>query len=841
LGSCFVGITVLAALDVCGAAMPHLPALDPYRRAIVSAPLVLEPRHSIDFLEMDGAITDEEIAYTVSLWQAAEFHVDGTSAFGYAPGEGTQVGARHSADVDEPAWSLSVAELNRQLAAWRAGRYRENTNAWDGFAPVWSQPYELDERLSGAIIMYVDGASPTPTPPYDSLMTAAHTIQEAVDLAVAGTVIRVAPGIYGTGAASTPHGQARVVLTNAVVLESLEGPERTAIIGQADPPLRGVIMDHPEAVLRGFTVAAGKSPGSGDTLAQRNGGGILGLALTSISDCRIIDSSALPWGSGGGMALHSVSGVVQRIELSGNEAYAGGGVIVLWGQNTHLEQARVYGNAADVFGGGLVVDNSRRIRNVLAYDNQASLHGGGVVLWNNADLWNATVTRNSAPAAAGVMFLGQGSRVFNSIITSNQGGNIHAADEVTAATVAHVCSTAITHAGIAVSNLLESVPGFMKPAVDDFRILDPQDAVLGIGLFADWMVDGVDLDGAPRLTTDGTVSLGAYERGQTVVTLTAPETLTAGETFDLDLRVQWRADVPLGALAFAFDLPANWHLEAVTGDAAPALKGNELVFLGENSGSIVTAVVAVVTDSLTTGEVTVDAAVSWQLFGMSETVTDDPVMVTMASMAPQSELQVRAFAGSNGLASPELQTVSPGESASVLVEADAYHYIEDLRVDSNVVTEALGQESFTVLIDSVTAETDVYVSFAPYTTVYDVPLHWLSEYGLTNQVPEDAVLEDHDGDGVPTWKEFIAGTSPVDSGNVFVLDAIHEPESMGASSLVWSSVSGRVYHVYRTYSLTDPDWTTIGLDIPATPPVNIYPLPESVSEAFYRISVQLAP
>lgn len=830
----------MAALDVCGAGVPHLPALDPYRRAVVSAPLVLEPRHSIDFLDMDGAVTDEEIAYTVSLWQAPEFHVDGTSEFGYAPGAGTQVGARHSADVDEPAWSLSVAELNRQLAAWRAGRYRENTNAWDGFVPVWSQPYAPSEPVSGAIL-YVDSASSAPTPPYDSLMTAAHTIQEAVDIAVAGAVIRVAPGIYDAGSAPTPYGQARVVLTNAVVLESLEGPDRTAIVGQVDPPMRGVIIDHPEAVLRGFTVSEGRSPGSGDTLAQRNGGGILGLALTSISDCRIIDSSALPWGSGGGLALHSVSGIVQRIELSGNEAYTGGGAIVLWGQNTHLEQARVHGNMADLFGGGLVVDNSRRTRNVLVYDNQAHLHGGGVVLWNNADLWNATVTRNSAPAAAGVMFFGQGSRVFNSIVTSNQGGNIHAADEVTAATVAHVCSTLITHAGIAVSNLVESVPDFMNSAVEDFRIRDPQDAVLGVGLLADWMVDGFDLDGAPRLATDGTVSLGAYERGQTVVTVTAPETLTAGETFDLALRVQWRDDVALGALSFAITLPENWHLATAAGDAGPALKGNELVFLGQHSGSVVTAAVSVVTDSQTTGEVTLDAALSWQLFGMSETVTDDPDTVTIAAMAPLSELQVRAFAGPNGLATPEMQSVSPGESASVLIEAAAFHYIDDLRIDSNVVTEALGLESFTVLLDSVTVETDINASFAPYTTTYEVPLYWLVDNGLTNQTPEEAVLDDHDGDGVPTWKEFIAGTSPVNSEDVFALDAIHEPESMGTSSLVWSSVSGRVYHVYRTYSLTDPDWTTIGANIPATPPVNIYPLSESVSGGFYRIAVELAP
>jgi hypothetical protein len=41
---------------------------------------------------------------------------------------------------------------------------------------------------------YVSQSSPTPTPPYSTLATAAHTIQEAVDVAADGDTVLVEPG-----------------------------------------------------------------------------------------------------------------------------------------------------------------------------------------------------------------------------------------------------------------------------------------------------------------------------------------------------------------------------------------------------------------------------------------------------------------------------------------------------------------------------------------------------------------------------------------------------------------------------------------------------------------------
>src|SRR5262245_26685107 len=86
-------------------------------------------------------------------------------------------------------------------------------------------------RSWGSII-YVDLNSTNPTPPYGGWSTAATNIQDAVDLASNGDTVLVTNGVYSTGGHRWfDSGTNRLTLTNTVVVESVNGPEFTSIVG----------------------------------------------------------------------------------------------------------------------------------------------------------------------------------------------------------------------------------------------------------------------------------------------------------------------------------------------------------------------------------------------------------------------------------------------------------------------------------------------------------------------------------------------------------------------------------------------------------------------------------
>jgi len=63
------------------------------------------------------------------------------------------------------------------------------------------------------------------------------------------------------------------------------------------------------------------------------------------------------------------------------------------------------------------------------------------------------------------------------------------------------------------------------------------------------------------------------------------------------------------------------------------------------------------------------------------------------------------------------------------------------------------------------------------------PMSWLAQYGLTNDGFNVEELLDSDGDGIPNWKEYVAGTDPTDSNSTFRI--IGMDVSGGSNRLVW--------------------------------------------------------
>src|SRR5262245_33595052 len=77
-----------------------------------------------------------------------------------------------------------------------------------------------------AATLFVTQTSPNPTPPFSSLSTAAHAIQDAVDVASAGDTILVASGQYLL--------TNQVTVTKGIRLQSISGANQTYLIAQSN-------------------------------------------------------------------------------------------------------------------------------------------------------------------------------------------------------------------------------------------------------------------------------------------------------------------------------------------------------------------------------------------------------------------------------------------------------------------------------------------------------------------------------------------------------------------------------------------------------------------------------
>src|SRR5438093_1622366 len=101
-------------------------------------------------------------------------------------------------------------------------------------------------RLDAATL-YVWQDSPDPFPFYDTWETAAHTIQEAVDVASDGDTVLVTEGEYRISA--------QVTINKAIVVQSEKGPAQTLI--NAENTTRCLLISNSLTVVSGFTIENG--------------------------------------------------------------------------------------------------------------------------------------------------------------------------------------------------------------------------------------------------------------------------------------------------------------------------------------------------------------------------------------------------------------------------------------------------------------------------------------------------------------------------------------------------------------------------------------------------------
>lgn len=272
-----------------------------------------------------------------------------------------------------------------------------------------------------------------------SWSTAKQTLQAGVDAQTTlGGLVIVTDGVYAVNARLTP-GHAllnRMVVELPMTVQSVNGPQSTFILGEADAQTGGLGTSAVRCAyladgvrLIGFTLTNGHTWtwAQGDPLFDQSGGGAYVETSVSLSNCILTGNTA--YRSGGGI----LGGTLEGCSLTGNSSDSGGGAHgsrlvrctldrnhANYGggcNNATLDDCLIASNSAFASGGGAAGGTLNRC---VVEGNSVVFYGGGA---NGAVLNECLLTRNSA---IGQYYSGGGGAyggILNNCIVVENAGN----------------------------------------------------------------------------------------------------------------------------------------------------------------------------------------------------------------------------------------------------------------------------------------------------------------------------------------------------------------------------------------------------------------------------------